>query len=187
MNKKNSPTADRGTSQKTRTAVLDRHFPPRKKTRKGTTQSRQILPVSRETVRTPASDRLPDLLPAVPAEAPRKESEKPQESPASKQSPKPGKQAKRVPPAPPALEKDTGWLSCPRPRTDETPLVTHSIPMSTCEERQAKGYHKCGTCAFAKGRQFKGVGLPPLDNSPAHLQHARLLGLFGPDGEWLRR
>jgi len=119
--------------------------------------------------------------------APRKEKAKSKKSPASKKSPEPKKQAKRLPPAPPTPEKETEWLSCPRPRTEETPLVTHSIPMSTCEERQAKGYHKCGTCAFAKGRQFKGVGLPPLDNSPAHLQHARLLGLFGPDGEWLRR
>ncbi len=184
MRKNSIPTLDRGTSLKTKAAVLDRHFPPRKKT---AVESRRILPVSKLNARTASSDRLPDLL----AEAPRKETEKPTPkvpiTKVAEQNQAATSKVRSLPPAPPTPDKDTGLMPCPQPRADDAPLTRHSIPLTTCEERQAKGYHKCGTCSFATARQFKGVGLPPLENSPAHLQHARLLGLFGPDGEWLRR
>ena len=186
MKKNSIPTLDRGASSKTKTAVLDRHFPPKKKADEG----RRILPMSKLSSRTASSDRLPQLLHEVPVaspareSAPRKEEAKPEQGTSKAKAPKPS--AKRVPPTPPAPGQDHGLLTCPMPQTEDIPLVRHSIPMSLCEERQAKGYHKCATCTFAKGRQFKGVGLPPLENSPAHLQHTRILGLFGPDGGWLR-
>ena len=188
MRKNSIPMMDRSTSLKTKTAVLDRHFPPKQKS----VEDRRILPMSKVSSRTASSDRLPELLHEVPVAtpaqetAPRKDEAKPEQGTSRAKEPTAHRNANRVPPTPPAPNKDHGLLSCPMPHTEDIPLVRQSIPMSLCEERQAKGYHKCATCTFAKGRQFKGVGLPPLENSPAHLQHTRILGLFGPDGSWLR-
>lgn len=188
MRKNNIPTMDRGTSMKTKAAVLDRHFPPKKKTVEG----RRILPMSKVSSRTSPSDRLPELLHetpvATPAKeaAPRKDENKREQGTAKAKAPAAKRTPNRVPPTPPTPNTDTGLLACPKPHTEATRLTQQSIPLSLCEERQSKGYHKCATCTFAKGRQFKGIGLPPLENSPAHLQHTRILGLFGPDGSWLR-
>lgn len=37
---------------------------------------------------------------------------------------------------------------CPTYDTSEEPLFTHMISRGTCENAQARFYHKCGKCIF---------------------------------------
>lgn len=37
---------------------------------------------------------------------------------------------------------------CPTYETPEEPLFTHMISRTTCENAQARFYHKCGKCIF---------------------------------------
>jgi len=182
MTRNSTPTLDRGFDGRSVLVVEEKATPERKQPasdEKKRVPERRVLPVPSDR-KAGGADLLPDLLRAPAPPSPHREDAGKTEERAT-----PAPARKPSQPEPDALA--TGCMACPTPLDGPAPMLQQQIPASMCERRQTEGFHRCSGCSLRKRPMFEGRGLPPLENSPAHLQHARLIGLFGSEGERFRR